>query len=187
MISLVIGLVPEAFCRILNLQYYFFKVILELSWWNSNHLLFSCQSMMWNHWQHSCPHQLWHLLYLLYDLYTSKLLPIMTWYLLPIFIIFIKQMYTNGYLVDLESRGGWNELMAHKLIEETLNAQVAWRNPKCKNLLCKPSCVVKPTRTNLLFSFNFWHLGTFPSFPMQALGFLSKVYCMIKKDLECSR
>ncbi len=92
---------------------------------------------MWNHWQHSCPHQLWHLLYLLYDLYTSKLLPIMTWYLLPIFIIFIKQMYTNGYLVDLESRGGWNELMAHKLIEETLNAQVAWRNPECKNLIYK--------------------------------------------------
>ncbi len=69
-------------------------------------------------------------------------------------------MYTNGYLVDLEPRGGWNELMAHKLIEETLNAQVAWRNPKCKNLLRKPSCIVKPTRTNLLFSFNFWHLGS---------------------------
>jgi hypothetical protein len=35
--------------------------------------------------------------------------------------------------VDLESRGGWNELVAHKLIEETLNAQVGQRNPKCKN------------------------------------------------------
>jgi hypothetical protein len=93
-------------------------------------------------------------------------------------------MYTIGYLVDLESGGGWNELLAHKLIEETLNAH-AWRNPKCKNLLCKPRCVVKPTRTNLLFSFNFWHLGIFPSFPMQAMGFLTKVYCTIKKDLGC--
>jgi hypothetical protein len=62
--------------------------------------------------------------------------------------------------MDLESRGGWNELMAHKLIEETLNAQVAWRNPKCKNLPRKPSCVVKPTRTNLLFlsTFGTWGL-----------------------------
>ncbi len=129
MISLVIGLVPRAFCRILNLQYYFFKVILELSWWNSNHLLFSCQSMMWNHWQHSCPHQLWHLLYLLYDLYTSKLLPIMTWYLLPIFIIFENQANVYHWLPC--------RFRIWRGMEWTSGTQVDWRNPKC-------SCLEKP-------------------------------------------
>lgn len=126
LISLVIGLAPKAFHRILNLQYFVFKVIFKLiSWWSSNHLDFLA-----NPWCETIGNILVHInydtFYIFYMISTPpNCSPLWLGISFP-FSVYLKTKwtYTNGYVVNLESIGGWNELMAHKLIQETLNVRI---------------------------------------------------------------
>jgi hypothetical protein len=64
-----------------------------------------------------------------------------------------------------------------KLLGETLNPKIYYVSQVVLWNLQEPISF-------FLSTFGTWDL---PSFPMQAMGFLLKVYCMIKKDLGCLR